>query len=181
MKKYLMTLAAVLCCTMTTTVFTACGSDDSDEPKVENNGPVSFTYKLTVEATEGADDQQDIVKTVVVCPNNQGAMVENEFSNLLEDLKLELSTPLTTLPYSCEIDINQSLLPDADITSKDKYKVGLHYKLAVTSYNKEGLALDYKEKEEGPIKTISAGNLNKAFPETTKLIITIDKNGKIAL
>ena len=30
MKKILMTLAAVLCCTMTTTVFTACGSDDDN-------------------------------------------------------------------------------------------------------------------------------------------------------
>ena len=30
MKKKLMTLAAVLCCAMTMTVFTACGSDDND-------------------------------------------------------------------------------------------------------------------------------------------------------
>ena len=35
MKKYLMTLAAVLCCAMMTTVFTACGSDD-DEAVVYN-------------------------------------------------------------------------------------------------------------------------------------------------
>ena len=31
MKKCLMTLAAVLCCAMTTTVFTACGSDSDDD------------------------------------------------------------------------------------------------------------------------------------------------------
>jgi hypothetical protein len=30
MKKMMMTLAAVLCCAMTMTVFTACGSDDDD-------------------------------------------------------------------------------------------------------------------------------------------------------
>lgn len=30
MKKYLLTLAAVICCAMTTTVFTACSSDDGD-------------------------------------------------------------------------------------------------------------------------------------------------------
>ncbi|MBO4801345.1 MAG: hypothetical protein J5545_05705 [Bacteroidaceae bacterium] len=32
MKKFMMTLAAVLCCALTTSVFTACGSDD-DDPK----------------------------------------------------------------------------------------------------------------------------------------------------
>ena len=30
MKKYLMTLAAVLCCALTITVFTSCGSDDEE-------------------------------------------------------------------------------------------------------------------------------------------------------
>ena len=28
MKKFMMTLAAVLCCALTTVVFTSCGSDD---------------------------------------------------------------------------------------------------------------------------------------------------------
>ncbi len=36
MKKILMTLAAVLCCTMTTTVFTACSGNDEDEEVVYN-------------------------------------------------------------------------------------------------------------------------------------------------
>ena len=40
MKKFLMTLAAVLCCAMTTTVFTAC-SDDENEPK-------TYTYRLAM-------------------------------------------------------------------------------------------------------------------------------------
>lgn len=35
MKKYLMTLAAVLCCAMMTTVFTACGSDDDGDEIVK--------------------------------------------------------------------------------------------------------------------------------------------------
>jgi hypothetical protein len=35
MKKYLMTLAAVLCCAMSSMMFTACGSDSDD-----NNRPL---------------------------------------------------------------------------------------------------------------------------------------------
>ena len=41
MKKYLMTLAAVLCCTMTT-VFTACGDDEESYPE-------SYRYEITID------------------------------------------------------------------------------------------------------------------------------------
>ena len=41
MKKILMTLAAVFCCAMTMTVFTACNNDDENEPR-------TYTYKLSM-------------------------------------------------------------------------------------------------------------------------------------
>ena len=41
MKKILMTLAAVLCCTMTTIVFTACGSDDDNDTKPQKDLPAT--------------------------------------------------------------------------------------------------------------------------------------------
>jgi hypothetical protein len=48
MKKYLFTLAAVLCCAMATTVFTACGDDDDDDKKADDNTPkkVSIDFVL---------------------------------------------------------------------------------------------------------------------------------------
>ena len=42
MKKILMTLAAVLCCAMTTTVFTACNNDDENEPR-------EYTYDISLD------------------------------------------------------------------------------------------------------------------------------------
>jgi len=45
MKKILMTLAAVLCCAMTTIVFTACGSDD-DDPKTPPAQPKVVSYQI---------------------------------------------------------------------------------------------------------------------------------------
>ena len=42
MKKILMTLAAVLCCAMTTTVFTACNNDDENEPR-------EYTYNISLD------------------------------------------------------------------------------------------------------------------------------------
>ena len=52
MKKSMMTLAAVLCCAMTTTVFTACGSDDSDDgnkPKVVEMQGTDCYYTIKVD------------------------------------------------------------------------------------------------------------------------------------
>ena len=50
-----MTLAAVLCCTMTTTVFTACSDDNENEPGV-------YTYNISMEigAYVWTDDKMDV-------------------------------------------------------------------------------------------------------------------------
>ena len=180
MKKILMTLAAVLCCAMTTTVFTACGSNDDDNNDV-STGPANFTYKLTVMPGTGADDQQDIVKTVVTAPNHTGVMEDHEFSEYLESMSVQPTLPITTLPSSNEIVINQTILPDADITSKEEYQVGLHYKLEVTSYDSNGKVIDYIMKEDNPCMEAPAGNLNKLYPMTTTLKFTVSKAGKITI
>jgi hypothetical protein len=55
MKRFLMTLAAVLCCTMITTVFTAC-SDDENEPR-------TYTYNISLEIGSYVwtdDDKMDV-------------------------------------------------------------------------------------------------------------------------
>ena len=47
MKKMMMTLAAVLCCAMTMTVFTACGSDDDDSKNpAEDTTPKQVAMKV---------------------------------------------------------------------------------------------------------------------------------------
>ena len=180
MKKILMTLAAVLCCAMTATVFTACGSNDDDNNDV-STGTASYTYKLTVMPGTGADNQQDIVKTVITAPNHSGVMEEHEFSAFLESMSVQPTLPITTLPSSNEIVINQTILPDADITSKEEYQVGLHYKLEVTSYDTNGKVLDYAEKGNDPCMVVPAANLNKLYPMATTLKFTVSKAGKITL
>ena len=49
MKKILMTLAAVLCCSMTTTVFTACGSDDDNTNTPPQPKAVAIQIDYSVE------------------------------------------------------------------------------------------------------------------------------------
>ena len=57
MKKILMTLAAVLCCAMTTTVFTACGSDGDSTPPVPEvvSYQVDYSLEFPQETTQGTN------------------------------------------------------------------------------------------------------------------------------
>lgn len=174
-----MMFAAMLCCAMVTTVFTACGDDD-DDPVVSNDA-VKFTYSLTITSATGADDQQDLLKTTMTVPNYDGKSNQKEFSAFVENLNIKPALPFTNLPEECVITINESLLPDADLTQKEKYSVGLHYKLTVTSMSANDNVVDYRELEEDTKMTINAENLNKVYPQTTTLKFNVDKNGKISI
>ena len=57
MKKILMTFAAVLCCVMTATVFTACGDDDTSYP-------ATYKYDVVVAEAFFNSEQYSEVKTV---------------------------------------------------------------------------------------------------------------------
>ena len=84
------------------------------------------------------------------------------------------------LPGECTITIDESLRSDADITQKEKYSVGLHYKLEVTSHDAKGGVIDYKKvKEEDLHMTVPAANLTKLYPKSITLKFCVDKSGKI--
>ena len=173
-----MTLAAVLCCAMTMTVFTSCSKDDDSPTDKEK---VTYTFKLTVKAGTGADDQQDIVNTVMTFPGRNGETWTKEFSEFLEDMTVQPGMDYEDLPAECTITIDESLRSDADITQKEEYIVGLHYILEVTSHDANGGVIDYKGKEEDPHNKVPAANLTKLYPKSTTLKFTVDKSGKITL
>ena len=64
MKKMMMTLAAVLCCAMTTTVFTACGSDSDDNTNTNNNTnpnqPKIVGYQVDYNLELPLEEQQEV-------------------------------------------------------------------------------------------------------------------------
>ena len=55
MKKFVMTLAAVLCCAMTMTVFTACGGDDDDTPEAPVTGAYQYWVEFDLTTSYGYD------------------------------------------------------------------------------------------------------------------------------
>ena len=52
-----MTLAAVLCCAMTATTFTACSSDDDKTPEVEGKPIYKYLYYADARDNMGADER----------------------------------------------------------------------------------------------------------------------------
>jgi len=60
MKKMMMTFAAVLCCAMTMTVFTACGNDDDDNTQKPDNTPVTVQMNYVVETTQATLNIADV-------------------------------------------------------------------------------------------------------------------------
>ena len=63
MKKMMMTLAAVLCCAMTTTVFTACGSDSDDNTNTNTppTEPTIVGYQVDYNLEFPKEEQQEVL------------------------------------------------------------------------------------------------------------------------
>ncbi len=178
MKKISATLAAMLCCIVMTTTLTSCGDDNNNEP--DEPAIVKCTYELTLWAGTGADDQQDIVKTTVTVPNYNGEETR-EFMSVYEEFSVKPSNDFDAMPIAKTITINQSLLENADTVSKDSYKVGLHYKLVVTTLDGKNNVIDQKMTETDNAMTVRKDRLGKLYPRTTTLKFSADENGKVSL
>ncbi|MBO4892004.1 MAG: hypothetical protein J5502_05300 [Prevotella sp.] len=122
MKKFLMTLAAVLCCAMTTTVLTACGDDDDDKKApVDDTTPVSMTMVLTCEFTQDMLDYCDIV---VKYSDESGE--KSETVNSLTWTKTLTGKLPTTFKYSRTVTIKGGV--DFSTIESFKYIKGCHGK-----------------------------------------------------
>ena len=177
MKKISMMLAAILCCLMTNISFSSCSSDDNDDTN-EATSVAKCTYELTLTAGTGAEDQQDVVKTMVTVPNYTGDETK-EFLSIYDDMSVKPTVPFTTFPMTKTITIDQSLLDEASLPAKDSYKVGLHYKLTVTTTDVNGNVIDYQLKDMDYSGTVPASNISKLYPQTTTLTFTVDDGGKV--
>lgn len=187
MKNYLNISVAVLCCALMSITFTACGGDEEvvDVPVTK---AVKWNYKITVEPATGADDYPDIVETLVTVPNN-GTLKDNEITYEKKNANLDIyeyssynsAIPFTTFPDTKTITINEKLLEDADLTSKSSYKVGLHYKLEVTSMDTDDSLIDYQVMDVDAGGSVQASKLSMLYPQTTTLTISVDKSGKISI
>lgn len=112
MKKYLLTLVAVLCYAMTTTVFIACGDDDDDK-KADDNTPKKVTVAFVLYNTADMLKYCDIVMSY---DNGKGKS---------QTLKLDESMGQDAL--AVQLDSNSELPATFKVTRKVTLKQGIEY------------------------------------------------------
>ena len=115
---------------------------------------------------------------MVTVPNYTGDETK-EFLSIYDDMSVKPTVPFTTFPMTKTITIDQSLLDEASLPAKDSYKVGLHYKLTVTTTDVNGNVIDYQLKDMDYSGTVPASNISKLYPQTTTLTFTVDDGGKV--
>ena len=85
MKKLMMTLAAVLCCTMATTVFTACGDDDETTLPVAGKYQywVDFNYSLdeTYANTYVSEEMREVLNALNLAVGLNGNIYEKTYNS----------------------------------------------------------------------------------------------------
>ena len=167
-----MTLAAVFCCAA---VFSSCAKNEKDEVK-----DVQYTFEFTVSVPDAAVDQPDVIKTVIKSPDSKGVLQDHELYAAIESITLKPGVPYKDISKPLTLIIEQTLLPNRPV--KDSYKLGLDYKLVVsTSDAKDGTPLDNFLKEQtDTYSVIRAENIAGQFPETMTFTVTIDAQGKIS-
>ena len=129
MKKVLMTLAAVLCCAMTTTVFTACSTDSNNDEGANDKTPKYVMIQFYMDNTADMVRYCDIEVTFEdEQGNKQSAKLEsgNFDANYVCYATANGELP-TTVKFSRKVTLKQSIdnLEKFDYTTRTKAEYGI--------------------------------------------------------
>ena len=140
MKKYLMTLVAVLCCAMTTSVLTACGGDDDND----NSSKSDTTTPKNVELTFYYHNTADMIKYCNVELAYDDGKGNKESVTLTENMgKDALAVGIirkSDLPVTFKFTRKVTMKQDVGSSEKVEYTSDKYY--IYTLYNAEGKKLN---------------------------------------
>ena len=179
MKNLKLTLSAVLCCLLTSTLFTGCVKNEDDDKTVSRaalvfslqNTPDMLSY-CDVEVTYGDGKEEN--QTTVVTKNNT---------------TLDLSWGGTLVPNSlpCTVTFTRKVTvkADAELEKKDKFAYSRGYMYSTGVYNAAGSLIKQTGTETKPEELtvtgataaalIAEGKLNQTFT------FTFDEKGEVTL
>ncbi len=137
-----MTLAAVLCCAMTATGLTACGSDDDDgnTPKQDDNTPVAATmdYEMKV-----GDDMLRLLDITIEYYDDSGKVQTEQLTQ-----KTWKKSIKAKLPATLGARLKGRLKQGADLSSRETFT-------AAYGYSYRGYAVSATDKVVGNV--VSSG------------------------
>ena len=181
LKKTIMTLAAVLCCAMTMTVFSACSSDDdNNKDNKDDKTPAKVAMTFTVYTTQ---DMLDNCEETIYYNNGYEPrfLVLNE-NNIDKNYACEITVAYDGLPATFTFKREVKLKGSIDSIEKFKYSRGYAYIYGL--YNDAGFLINngesYTSKGGGEgagnkvAEIINASRLNQNFT------FTFDKDGKMS-
>ena len=182
MKKLKMTLAAVLCCLLTSTLFTGCVKNEDDDKTVSYAALVFYLQNTSdmlsycdVEVTYGDGKEEN--KTTAVTKDNT-----------LYDLSWGGTLVPSKLPYTVTFTRKVTVKADAELEKKDKFVYSRGYMYTTGVYNAAGSLIKQtgtETKAEELTVTgataaalIAEGKLNQtftfAFDEKGEVTVTVD-------
>ncbi len=176
-----MTLAAVLCCAMVTTVFTACGDDDDNSinsGKVTDNSAKATGVSLSVSISESVDILE-YCDVVIEYNDGTGTKTEAMSSSLWS------KTFTATLPNTFTIKKIVTLKADKDMASATSIKYSHKYSYSYYLTNASGSRLDIggassggsdgSGKADKVAEGITNGRMNSTYT------YTFDSDGNLTL
>ncbi len=159
------------------------GCDKKNDNNDEITRPMVATqwnYKLTVDVADGAEDQREVMNTMVSLPSHNGEMQMKDLS-LTTEWSFTPSSHIGTLPAEGVITITQNVKAGVDLSTKDEYKIGISYKLYVYSMDAEEGVVEYDIKECENFEVVPAEHMNNLYPETTTLRFAVDAKGVVTI
>ena len=176
MKKMMMTLAAVLCCAMTMTVFTACGSDDDDKSEPASDKPVAAVMDVTLSV---GDDMFDKA-TLSVEYYDANGKVQTETLTKKDWTK----SVKAKLPATLGMRLMVKSKDGIDYASLQKFTESYAYSCTVYPVNANGTALGGGKSGGTQVNLDIPGSkvaewISDKSGGILKILYTVDVNGQV--
>ena len=140
MKKFLLTLAAVLCCAMTTAVFTSCGGDDDETPEPqkpeEQETPAVTQIPVSVRLEYYIENRPDMLKyldMVVKCSDGKKEYTSEVLTpeNMENNYYFHMGVYSSELPASFkiwrEVKVKEAYKDVVKDLDKFEFSTAIHY------------------------------------------------------
>ena len=158
MKKFMMTLAAVLCCAMTTTVLTACGGDDKDTPGPDNT-------PVTAQLLSEFKPSEDLLKYMDVTVEYYDASGSIQKETITGDWT---KTVRARIPAKLGIHVTIKLKDGVDVSTIDKATMGYKTNFVANNLNAANEKVDPERREWPESSLVVPGNKIKEYVERHK-------------
>ena len=177
MKMKMMMLAAVFCCAMGLTMFTACGSDDDDDKvQVDSNTPVDAVMEYGFEVS---DDMLTVLDMTVEYYDNDGKLQKENLTQ-----KKWVKTVKAKLPVSLGACLKAQLKDGVDVNTIEAIKVSRGYKCTAYSMTAtSNIAGNVESSSNNATLTVNGEKLTSLLSDKNGILISylydFADNGKV--